>query len=153
MVFFLPGVSTLHPGRRDRHDVLDMPGERFFGEAAVKYMIMIQMNPSARAMWDDLTDEQRADGYQLHKDMVSRLEASGELVVSEALADVSLTRRVNVKDGVVTTTDGPFAEVKEYLAGFYLVDCENIDRAIEHAARLPEAELGLVEVRPVLELP
>ncbi|CAM4168277.1 YciI family protein [Kibdelosporangium persicum] len=119
----------------------------------MKYLIMIQMNPSARAMWESLTDEQRADGYQLHKDMVSRLEASGELVVSEALADVSLTRRVNVKDGVVTTTDGPFAEVKEYLAGFYLVDCENIDRAIEHAARLPEAGLGLVEVRPVMELP
>lgn len=114
---------------------------------------MIQMNPSARAMWDGLSDEQRAGGYQVHKDMVTRLEASGELVISEALADVSLSKRLTVKDGVVTTTDGPYAEVKEYLAGFYLVECENIDRAIEHAARLPEAELGLVEVRPVLELP
>ncbi|ONI81003.1 hypothetical protein ALI144C_20775 [Actinosynnema sp. ALI-1.44] len=119
----------------------------------MKYLIMIQMNPSVRAMWEGLTDEQRAGGYQIHKDMVSRLEASGELVASESLSDVSLGKRLAVKDGVVTTTDGPFAEVKEYLAGFYLVDCENIDRAIEHAARLPEAELGLVEVRPVVELP
>ncbi|MCE7006857.1 YciI family protein [Kibdelosporangium philippinense] len=119
----------------------------------MKYLIMIQMNPSARAMWEGMTDDQRAEGYQIHKEMVSRLEASGELVISEALGDISLNKRLNVQDGVVTTTDGPFAEVKEYLAGFYLVDCENIDRAIEHAARLPEAELGLVEVRPVMELP
>ena len=47
-------------------------------------------------------------------------------------------------------TDGPFAEVKEHLAGFFLVDCESFERAIEIAARVPEAELGLVEVRPVL---
>lgn len=119
----------------------------------MKYLIMIQMNPTVRAMWENLTEEQRADGYEFHKDMVSRLRASGELVVSEALSDVSLGKRLSVRDGVVTTTDGPFAEVKEYLAGFYLVDCENIDRAIEHAAKLPEAEFGLVEVRPVTELP
>nr|CTQ95829.1 DGPFAETKE family protein [Kibdelosporangium sp. MJ126-NF4] len=119
----------------------------------MKYLIMIQMNPTARAMWDSLTEEQRAGGYEIHKEMVSRLQASGELVISEALSDVSLGKRLAVQDGVVTTTDGPFAEAKEYLAGFYLVDCENIDRAIEHAARLPEAGLGLVEVRPVMELP
>lgn len=50
------------------------------------------------------------------------------------------------------TSDGPFAEAKELLAGFYLVECEDIDRAIEIAGRIPEAELGLVEVRPALDL-
>jgi hypothetical protein len=69
--------------------------------------------------------------------------ASGELVISEALADPSLARRLG--------TDGPFAEVKEHLAGFYLVECETIDRAIQHAGKLPESSFGLVEVRPVLE--
>jgi hypothetical protein len=50
------------------------------------------------------------------------------------------------------TTDGPFAESKEFLAGFFLVDCASLDRAIEHASRIPEAASGLVEVRPVMSL-
>ena len=57
-----------------------------------------------------------------------------------------------MQDGRTLTTDGPFAEAKEVLAGFFLVECESIDRAIEHAARVPEAALGLVEVRPVMDL-
>jgi hypothetical protein len=125
---------------------------KFFWKDAVKYLIMIQMNPETRKLWDGMSAEQQADGFAEHARAGEAMAASGELVISEALADVSLTRRVTVKDGKVAT-DGPYAEAKEYLAGFYLVECENIDRAIEHAARLPEAELGLVEVRPVLEMP
>jgi hypothetical protein len=113
---------------------------------------MIQVNPSVRQIWDDMSAEEQAAGYSAHGEAREAMAASGELIVSEALADVSLSKRITVKDGAVLTTDGPFAEVKEYLAGFYLVECENIDRAIEHAARLPEAELGLIEVRPVLDM-
>ncbi|MBP2320012.1 hypothetical protein JOF56_000397 [Kibdelosporangium banguiense] len=118
----------------------------------MKYLIMIQINPTAKQMWDSMSAEEQAAGYQEHGVVREAMAASGELIVGEALADVSLSKRITVKDGTVMTTDGPFAEVKEYLAGFYLVDCENIDRAIEHAARLPEAEHGLIEVRPVLDL-
>ena len=57
-----------------------------------------------------------------------------------------------MRDGQTVSTDGPFAEAKELLAGFYLVECEGIDRAVEIAGRLPEAEFGLIEVRPVLDL-
>ncbi|MET0236917.1 MAG: YciI family protein [Kibdelosporangium sp.] len=119
----------------------------------MKYLIMVQVNPSVRQMWDEMSAEEQAAGYAAHAKAREAMAASGELIVSEALADVSLGKRVIVKDGTPMTTDGPFAEVKEYLAGFYLVECENIDRAIEHAARLPEAALGLVEVRPVLDMP
>jgi hypothetical protein len=59
---------------------------------------------------------------------------------------------VSVRDGRTVTSDGPFAEAKELLAGFFLLDCESMERAVEVAARVPEAELGLVEVRPVREL-
>jgi hypothetical protein len=60
---------------------------------------------------------------------------------------------VSVLDGKVLTTDGPFAEVKEQLAGFYLVDCDSMDRAIEYAAMIPEATgFGVVEVRPIQDL-
>jgi hypothetical protein len=78
--------------------------------------------------------------------------ASGELVVTEALADPSLTKRVAVRGGQRLTSDRPFAEVKELLAGFFLLDCQSGERAVEVAARLPEAAFGLVEVRPVLQL-
>jgi hypothetical protein len=59
---------------------------------------------------------------------------------------------VTVRDGQTMTSDGPFAEAKELLAGFFLLDCDSPERAVEIAARMPEAELGLVEVRPILQL-
>ena len=72
---------------------------------------------------------------------------------TEALADISLAKRVTVSESAGTVaSDGPFAETKELLAGFYLVDCETEARAIEIAGRFPEAEFGLIEVRPVLEM-
>ena len=78
--------------------------------------------------------------------------ASGELIVSEALADSSLAKRVTSRDGQAIVTDGPYAEVKEYLAGFFLLECDSMERAVKQAARIPEAALGLVEVRPIMGL-
>jgi hypothetical protein len=121
-------------------------------EAPVKYLVLIYSNPQSRRLWEGFSDAERADGYRYYAELTGELAASGELVVSEALADPSLGTRVWVRDGRTMTTDGPFAEVKEHLAGFFLLDCESRERAVEHAARVPEAALGLVEVRPVLEL-
>ncbi len=73
-------------------------------------------------------------------------------MVSEALADPALAKQVLVRDGQTVTSDGPFAEAKEHLAGIYLVDCESIDKAVEYAARIPEAQHFPVEVRPVMDL-
>jgi hypothetical protein len=83
---------------------------------------------------------------------VEDLVASGELVVTHALADPSLATTVTVRDGAAVATDGPFAEAKEQLAGFFLVECETPERAVEIAARMPEAHFGLIEVLPVLDL-
>ena len=118
----------------------------------MKYLVLIWSNPASRAIWEGFSDEQRAEGYRYYAALEDELAASGELVVTEALADASLTRRVSVRDGRAVTSDGPFAEAKELLAGFFLLDCESAERAVEIAARMPEAELGLVEVRPVLQL-
>jgi len=113
---------------------------------------MIQSNPSFQPLWDRLTDEQRRTLGAGHRALTAELAASGELIATEALADASVTRRVAVRDGQTLTSDGPFAEAKEQLAGFFLLDCRSAERAVEIAARVPEAELGLVEVRPVLQL-
>jgi hypothetical protein len=120
-------------------------------EAQVKYMILIYGNPRTREIWEGLPDARRAEGLRLYAALTEDLVASGELIVSAALADASLARRVSVREDRTMTSDGPFAEAKELLAGFYLVECESIERAMEHAARVPEAAFGLVEVRPVLD--
>lgn len=118
----------------------------------MKYLILIHSNPKSRQIWEGFSDAQRAEGFGVYAALSEDLAASGELIVTEALADPSLSKRISVHEGRTMTSDGPFAEVKELLAGFFLIECDSIERAIEIAARVPEAELGLVEVRPVLDL-
>ena len=118
----------------------------------MRYLILIWSNPASRAIWEGFSDEQRAEGYRYYAALNEELAASGELVASEALADPSLARRVTLRDGQTLVSDGPFAEAKEVLAGFFLLECHSAERAVEVAARLPEAAFGLVEVRPILRL-
>jgi hypothetical protein len=118
----------------------------------VKYLVLIYSNPQSRQIWEGFSDDQRAEGFGYYAALTEELAASGELIVSEALADPSLAKRVVAGEGGTMTTDGPFAEAKEQLAGLFLIECDSIDRAVEIAARVPEAAYGLVEVRPVLEL-
>jgi hypothetical protein len=118
----------------------------------VKYVILIYSNPESRKIWEGFSDAERTAGYAYYAGINEELADSGEMIVSEALADPSLAKRVAVREGQTMTSDGPFAELKEHLAGFYLIDCESTERAVAIASRIPEAELGLVEVRPVLDL-
>lgn len=136
------GVEAAGPG-------FDMVGERIF---AMKYLILIHSNPTTRQLWQRLSADQRHAGLAGYTALREDLAASGELIVSEALADPSLSKRILVRDGETMTTDGPFAEVKEHLAGFFLIECESMERAIQHASRIPEAPYGVVEVRPVMDL-
>lgn len=117
----------------------------------MKYLIMIYSNPMSRAVWEKFSREQRAEGLTVYDALRDDMIASGEYIVSEALADPSLGQRVSVQDGQTMTSDGPYAEVKEHLAGFFLIECDSMERAVERAARVPEAALGLVEVRPVFD--
>ncbi|MEU1606185.1 YciI family protein [Micromonospora matsumotoense] len=116
----------------------------------MKYLIMISHNQQTRDAWQNMSDTERELGFKAHMSLVEDLSESGELIVSEALADQGQAKKVLVSDGQVTTTDGPFPEVKEYVAGIYLIECDTIEQAVGHAARIPEANFGLVEVRPVL---
>ena len=80
------------------------------------------------------------------------LRQSGKLLAAEPLEAVETATSVRVRNGHVTITDGPFAETKEALAGFYLVDAADLDEAIQIAAKIPPAREGTIEVRPVREL-
>jgi hypothetical protein len=121
-------------------------------EAAVKYVILIYRNPASRQMWESLSDADRAAGLEVYRKLTEDLLASGEYVASEALAYPEEGRQVWRRADGAISSDGPYAEVKEHLAGFFLLDCAGLERAVEIAGRVPEADLGLVEVRPVFDL-
>jgi hypothetical protein len=118
----------------------------------VKYLILIHSNPASRAAWDRLSDEQRAGLATDHMKLNEELAAEGVLVSSEGLQPVDTATRVSVRDGGTLTSDGPFAEVKEHLAGLYVVECAGVDDAVAIAARVPDAAWGEVEVRPVYDM-
>lgn len=81
------------------------------------------------------------------------LQGTGWLGGGEALADVTDATTVSVRDGRRIITDGPFAETKEILGGYFLIDAPDLDAAIEAAARIPGARMGKVEIRPIMETP
>jgi hypothetical protein len=116
----------------------------------MKYLLLIYHNPGARQLWQSFSESEQAAGLAAYAALNEELAASGELIVTEALADEPLAKRVTVREGETLTSDGPFAETKEQLAGFYLVECDSVERAMEIAARIPEIEAGHVEVRPVM---
>ncbi|PWR11537.1 hypothetical protein DKT68_05440 [Micromonospora acroterricola] len=115
----------------------------------MKYLLLIYSSP---ATWQALPGRQREEMAREHAALVDELVASGEYLGGNALADALHSRVVRVRDGARSVTDGPYAEVKEQLAGYDLVDCDSLERATEIAARLPEASLFAVEVRPVMQL-
>jgi hypothetical protein len=80
------------------------------------------------------------------------LKSSGHSIAAEALQSVSTATTVRVRSGKVSVTDGPFAETKEQLAGFYLIDARDLNEAIQIASKIPPARVGSIEVRPTREL-
>jgi hypothetical protein len=109
----------------------------------MKYMLLIYGNHES---WDGWSAEEYEAIVRIHADVHKELTESGELVGSEGLTTLN-AKTVRVHNGVPAITDGPFTEAKEYLAGYYMVDCASLERATEIAARLPEAQYAPVEVR------
>jgi hypothetical protein len=114
----------------------------------MKYMLLIYNNPATYAAW---TEEQRTELFSEVDVIMKELTESGELVGGEALADISHSQTVRVRDGIRTITDGPYAEAKEQLAGYLTVECDSPARAAEIAARWPDAHYFAMEVRPVMD--
>jgi hypothetical protein len=130
---------------------VDRRPSRHPAEALVKYVILIYGNPTSRELWATRSEAEQTAALEAHADLGAALAESGELVASEAL-EPARGLRVRVRDGQTITSDGPFAEAKEHLAGFYLIECPAVQRAVEVAASLPEAAFGLVEVCRAVEL-
>ena len=87
---------------------------------------------------------------QGYMDFTDEVQAAGKLLGGEALESVATATTVSVRGGKTEVVDGPFAETKEQLGGFYILDCKDLDEALQYAAKIPDAAYGRVEVRPVM---
>jgi hypothetical protein len=113
----------------------------------MKYMLLIYMNESA------MNAEEREHCYADSTQLCHDLSARGQFLGASPLQPVAKATSVRVREGRQLVTDGPFAETREQLGGFYLIDVKDLDEAIGVAAKIPPVKKGTVEIRPVIELP
>jgi hypothetical protein len=112
----------------------------------VKYMLLIY---TSEKQWAALTQSELQAVMGEYRSFTLSIQASGNMVGGDRLDASATATTVRVRDGKTVSTDGPYAETKEQLAGYYLVEAKDIDEAIGIAARIPGAKQGAVEVRPV----
>ena len=114
----------------------------------MKYIVLIYDNANTReTFFGEQGEELMAEVNAIMKELTD----SGELVGGEALADPSNTKTIRLVDGAPAITDGPFAEAKEHLGGYLILDCESVERAAEIARRWPSARFTPLEVRPLMD--
>ena len=101
--------------------------------------------------WDTMTPEEQGAAFEGYTKLTTDLSTSGKLGASDALQPTSTATVVRVRKGEVLTTDGPYAETKEQLGGFYMVDAADLDEAVKWAAQIPAYGNMAVEIRPVME--
>jgi hypothetical protein len=99
--------------------------------------------------WDEATEAERAAGYEKYVEFANAARAAGVLVGGDELAATRSATTVRIRDGEQLVTDGPYAEAKEALGGYFVLDCPSFDDAVDWAARIPAVETGAIEVRPV----
>lgn len=113
----------------------------------MKYMLLIY---GAEDAWNE---GERQECYQESTQLTQQLHAAGKFLGASPLYPVATATSVRVRDGKRMVTDGPFAETREQLGGYFLIEAKNLDEALDVAGRIPGARKGTVEVRPVVELP
>jgi hypothetical protein len=113
----------------------------------MKFMLQLWGDESH---WANMSDEESAAEMARWEDYTNQLVAAGAMVSGEALQAGATSRTLRIQNGERIVTDGPFAETKEQLGGFYVIECASIDEALDWAAKLPSAEHGPTEIRPVM---
>jgi hypothetical protein len=113
----------------------------------MKYMLLVYLDEQA------LSEGEREQCYRESTQLAQQLHAGGQYLDASPLHPTSTATSVRVRDGRAVVTDGPFAETREQLGGYFMVNARDLDEAIAIAAKIPVARRGTIEVRPVLELP
>ncbi|WP_193196736.1 YciI family protein [Nostoc sp. MG11] len=112
----------------------------------MKYLLLIYLEENA------LSETEREDCYLKSAQLAQQLNSNGQYLATAPLHPVATATSVRVRDGKPLVTDGPFAETREQLGGFFLIDAQDLDAAIAIAARIPAVQVGTVEIRPVIEV-
>jgi hypothetical protein len=116
----------------------------------MQYLMLIYDDEKGFETATEADSKTMTDAYY---DYTEEIQKAGVSVASEALQPTSSATTVRVRNGQRLLTDGPFAETKEQLGGFYLVECDTLDEAIDWAAKIPSSRTGSIEVRPVMKFP
>jgi hypothetical protein len=114
----------------------------------MQYLLLIYGDES---QWDALSDDDRNGIYGEFRQLGADLSEQSKFLGGEQLQPVATATTVQVRDGDTLVSDGPFAETKETLGGFYLVEAESLDEAIEWASKIPDARDGKIEIRPIVD--
>jgi hypothetical protein len=112
----------------------------------MKYMLLVYMDEQA------MTDEERQHCYVESAQLTQDLNAKGQYVAAGPLHSVATATSVRMRDGKRVVTDGPFAETREQLGGYYIVQAKDLDEAMAIAERIPPARYGTIEIRPLMEI-
>ena len=112
----------------------------------MKYMLLVYLNEQV------MTDEERQHCYFESAQLTQELNARGQYIAARPLHPVATATSVQMRDGKRIVTDGPFAETREQLGGYYVVEARDLDEAIQIAERIPPARYGTIEIRPVMEI-
>ena len=113
----------------------------------MKYMLLIYGDENG------LSESERKDCYVESTKLAHQLHSNGQYVAANPLHPTAMATSVRVRDNTRLVTDGPFAETREQLGGYFLIEANNLDEAIAVAAKVPMARKGTVEIRPVIEIP
>jgi hypothetical protein len=113
----------------------------------MQYLLLIYRNEAEQAKMDAVARKKMGDDYGAFTQSIIQ---SGNFKAGDGLQSTSTATTVRVRDGKTLTTDGPFAETREQLGGYYLVEAKDLDAALEIAARIPGAKVGSIEVRPIM---
>ena len=116
----------------------------------MQYLLLIYQDEK---VWADKSEAEQGKVFEEYMEFTKGIVQSGNYKGGEALEPVAKATTVRVRNGKRLTTDGPFAETKEQLGGYYLVEAKDLDEALTIAARIPDARTGSVEVRPIMPTP
>jgi hypothetical protein len=114
----------------------------------MKYMLLIYNNPALEPAYGTPEFEQMMGGFFA---LNQKMNADGVLRGGEGLQGIDTATSLRIKAGKVETMDGPFAETKEHLGGYYIIEVDNLDSALKYAAEIPSAHFGTIEVRPLMD--
>ena len=141
----------LEPGRYAKHEAAELAvnssGAERAKEATVQYMLLIY-----DAEWQQLSQAEQGKLMQEYMAFTQGIVKTGKFKAGDPLEPTSTATTVKVRNGKTLTTDGPFAETKEQLGGYYMIEAENQDEAVSIASHIPGARTGSIEVRPVMKM-